>query len=131
MTPQDLKSSGKLLFGERWQTALAKVINVNDLPGRHWLSGQRNVPNGVEIEIIELCAQEKVKRVAGIITDMGMQFEGVDISVYPDGADMTKNRQPGEWTAAYHRKVMTRVVKLLNGCGFNASLKEIASLSKT
>lgn len=54
LTPEQLKQAGELLYGNQWQSDLARAINVDSRRIRQWLSGQRPIPVGLWIEIIEL-----------------------------------------------------------------------------
>ncbi|RLZ10817.1 transcriptional regulator [Acinetobacter sp. 2JN-4] len=54
MTPDQLRQAGELLYGNQWQSDLARAINVDSRRIRQWLSGQRAVPEGLWLEIIEL-----------------------------------------------------------------------------
>lgn len=43
-----LISAGQLLFGERWQTELARALGLSDGRRiRQWLSGDRPIPVGI------------------------------------------------------------------------------------
>lgn len=54
LTPEQLKQAGELLYGNQWQSDLARAINVDSRRIRQWLSGQRPIPVGLWLEIIEL-----------------------------------------------------------------------------
>lgn len=54
LTPEQLKQAGELLYGNQWQSDLARAINVDSRRIRQWLSGQRPIPAGLWLEIIEL-----------------------------------------------------------------------------
>jgi DNA-binding transcriptional regulator YdaS (Cro superfamily) len=43
MTPDELRSIGESLYGERWQTKLAERIRVDPRTVRRWLSGHRKI----------------------------------------------------------------------------------------
>lgn len=40
MTPSELRAVGELLYGERWQSPLAKDLGVNDRTVRKWADGK-------------------------------------------------------------------------------------------
>ena len=52
-----LVRSGSLLFGDRWQSDLARALNVGDRRVREWLAGDRSIPAGVWPEIAGLIRQ--------------------------------------------------------------------------
>ncbi len=58
MTPADLRRYGEALYGPRWQTSLARALDVSDRTMRYWLSG-RQMPEGVERDIRALVAQKR------------------------------------------------------------------------
>jgi hypothetical protein len=50
-----LISAGQLLFGERWQTELARALGLADGRRiRQWLSGDRPIPVGIWDDLSEL-----------------------------------------------------------------------------
>lgn len=54
MTPEQLKSAGELLFGNQWQSDLARALEVDSRRVRDWLQERRPIPAGVKSEVIEL-----------------------------------------------------------------------------
>lgn len=63
MTPADLRLYGEALFGPRWQTDLARALEVSDRTIRYWLSGRKPIPDGAEQDIQRLAAErQKVLR---------------------------------------------------------------------
>lgn len=54
MTPEQLKDAGELLFGNQWQSDLARALDVDSRRVRDWLQERRPIPVGVKSEIIEL-----------------------------------------------------------------------------
>lgn len=46
MTPHELETFGRALFGDQWQTPLARSLGMNDAAQvRKWLSGARSIPD--------------------------------------------------------------------------------------
>lgn len=45
MSPDELKSAGRELFGHGWQTRLAEHLGVDGSTVRRWVSGAVPVPN--------------------------------------------------------------------------------------
>lgn len=46
---------GRALYGERWQTDLARDLGLSDGRRiRQWLSGDRPIPNGVWSDLLQL-----------------------------------------------------------------------------
>lgn len=54
MTPEQLKNAGELLFGNQWQSDLARALDVDSRRVRDWLQERRPIPVGVKSEVIEL-----------------------------------------------------------------------------
>lgn len=54
LTPEQLQFAGNILYGNQWQTDLARAINVDSRRVRDWLQGRRPIPIGVKHELIEL-----------------------------------------------------------------------------
>lgn len=48
MTPNELESRAAALFGEQWQTAMAKKAGVAPRTVRHWYAGDRTIPDWVD-----------------------------------------------------------------------------------
>ena len=54
LTPEQLKQAGELLYGNQWQSDLARALEVDARRVRDWLQERRPIPVGVKTEIIEL-----------------------------------------------------------------------------
>lgn len=53
--PQTLAKAGEALYGERWQTDLARDLGLTDARRvRQWMSGDRPIPAGVWADITRL-----------------------------------------------------------------------------
>ena len=46
--PFDLKTIGEALYGERWQSSLARALEVSDRTMRRWDAGEFNVPHEMQ-----------------------------------------------------------------------------------
>ena len=42
-----LRQVGELLHGDKWQRKIAQDLNINDRTVRHWISQEREIPQGV------------------------------------------------------------------------------------
>lgn len=62
MVSDRLRQFGMMLFGARWQSELAKALQVSDRTVRRWFAGTAPIPEGVEVELKVLL----VKRCAAI-----------------------------------------------------------------
>lgn len=52
-----LARAGKTMFGDRWQSDLARAIDVGDRRVRQWISGDRGIPAGVWADIATLLSE--------------------------------------------------------------------------
>jgi hypothetical protein len=50
-----LKRTGEALYGPRWQSDLARDLNVTDRTVRRWVEGTSNVPDRVYVDLLRLC----------------------------------------------------------------------------
>lgn len=62
--PTHLERAGKLLYGDRWQTDIARDLAVNDRRVRAWMQGERNIPAGVWVDIAALLRQRQSEGLA-------------------------------------------------------------------
>lgn len=54
MTPEEFRATGTAIFGERWQTAMARWLGLSDARSvRRWASGASPVPPQVEQSLRE------------------------------------------------------------------------------
>ena len=51
MTPATLKIIGEALYGPRWQSDLARDLNIADRTMRRWCAGE-DIPPGVAHELL-------------------------------------------------------------------------------
>jgi hypothetical protein len=81
MTPNELAAAGRALYGERWQTSLARDLPFSDRTMRRWLSGKMAIPGYIEW----LVRQVAVKRVKELGEIIGYWLDSSDRSVmhYP------------------------------------------------
>ena len=58
LTPEELQTAGKLLYGERWQADLARALGYEPRRLRQWLEvgkkSHRPIPPGTREKIIKL-----------------------------------------------------------------------------
>lgn len=51
MTPDEMESAAQIIYGMRWQTALARALGVTDRTVRRWYAGEAPIPGPVEVAI--------------------------------------------------------------------------------
>lgn len=56
MPPARLATIGEALYGPRWQSALARLLGVDDRTVRRWLAADRAIPEGAA-EVLERLAK--------------------------------------------------------------------------
>ena len=54
MNNEQLANAGQLLYGDLWQSALARALDVDNRTVRRWASGESAVKQSIANEIIEL-----------------------------------------------------------------------------
>ncbi len=62
--PEHLARAGRLLYGDRWQTSLARDLAVNDRRVRAWMHGERSIPAGVWADVAVLLRQRQSEGLA-------------------------------------------------------------------
>ena len=67
MTSEKLKSLGLLLYGDRWQSQAARVLQVSDRQVRRWDSGQAPVPGWVGKRLTAL-ASARTEQISQIVS---------------------------------------------------------------
>jgi len=60
LTPDQLRHAGELLYGNQWQSDLARALEVDARRVRDWLQERRPIPVGVRVEIIQLLKQNSL-----------------------------------------------------------------------
>lgn len=67
-----LINAGIALYGERWQSDLARDLELSDSRRiRQWLSGDRPIPKGIVDDLVKLLEERKVlieQRIQEIVT---------------------------------------------------------------
>lgn len=66
MTPDELATAGRALYGERWQTSLAHDLHVSDRTMRRWLTGESPIPAGIVTELRAVLV-ERLEVIGGIV----------------------------------------------------------------
>lgn len=54
-----LRRAGELLYGDRWQSDLARSMGVAGRTVRAWVAGERRIPPGVWADIVALLRQRQ------------------------------------------------------------------------
>lgn len=54
MNPELLAKAGRLLYGEQWQCALARALEVHRITVQRWVSGRTPIPAYAQIAIAGL-----------------------------------------------------------------------------
>lgn len=74
MTPEQLQMAGSLLYGNQWQTDLARALGIDSRRIRDWLSGRRPIPVGIWNEVISLLEQNSTDTLS-YAKKLKLQFE--------------------------------------------------------
>lgn len=57
MSSRLLKRCGEALYGPRWQSEVARDLDVSDRTVRRWVDGSQDVPDGVYLELHRLLTE--------------------------------------------------------------------------
>lgn len=57
MSSRLLKRCGEALYGPRWQSEVARDLEVSDRTVRRWMDGSSDVPDGVYLELLGMCQE--------------------------------------------------------------------------
>lgn len=49
-----LVECGEALYGQQWQSALARDLGVSDRTVRRWVAGEREMPGGAYVDLLRL-----------------------------------------------------------------------------
>lgn len=66
LTPEQLESIGKALYGSGYKIQLAEFLGVDRRRINHWLDGDRPIPTGITIELLENAKSRKSEVIAAI-----------------------------------------------------------------
>lgn len=72
--PADMEAAGKALYGDQWQSNLARSLGVDPRRVRQWLAGERKPQLGVMQDIIELLEVNKAE-IALVARRMRRKYE--------------------------------------------------------
>lgn len=61
-----LVACGRALYGDRWQSPLARDLGVADRTMRRWVAGSYPVPDGIAADLFKL-VQERRKDLGGLV----------------------------------------------------------------
>lgn len=67
-----LAEAGNALYGERWQSPLARDLGVGDRRVREWVSGDRTTPPGIRADLERLCRER-----AGVLSELADRLKAV------------------------------------------------------
>ena len=54
MTTEQLQKAGRLLYGDQWQSNLARSLSVDDRTVRRWASGDSAIKKSIASEVMQL-----------------------------------------------------------------------------
>lgn len=69
MTPSLLREAGEALYGARWQSGLARDLNVSDRTVRRWAAGDFDIPENVWTELAHLVRERRK-----VLTEIGRKL---------------------------------------------------------
>lgn len=69
MTPEQLTAAGVALYGDQWQSNLARRLNIDSRRIRQWLSGERPLPEWLPSELSALLTQN-IEECTRVLNDL-------------------------------------------------------------
>lgn len=66
MTPSDLRAAGEALFGQQWQSPLARDLGVSDRSMRRWVAGTHPIPDRLQGEVAKLI-QKRIRTLEKLV----------------------------------------------------------------
>jgi hypothetical protein len=73
VSPAELTRVGEALFGERWQTDMATLLNIDSRRVRGWLLAERKIPPGIRGELV-VALQQRSAACAALATRLQTGF---------------------------------------------------------
>lgn len=70
-----LQRCGQALYGDRWQSDLARALEVNDRRVRQWMAGERPIPAGIWVDIAGLLRQRQ-QDVLALLSELDVHDAG-------------------------------------------------------
>jgi hypothetical protein len=61
-----IRDAGRLLYGERWQSALAAALGINLRTVRRWAAGQQPVPEAIILRVRDLL-QARIEELGNLL----------------------------------------------------------------
>lgn len=74
--PDLLKLVGEILYGERWQTPLARDLGVTDRTVRNWCAEKHDCPHDLAERLLPILL-ERSERVLAVITTIERKLGGI------------------------------------------------------
>jgi hypothetical protein len=123
-TAADLDALGRSIFGERWQSALARALGMSAENGarqvRRWASGESSPGEDIRGRILDLAADSMAAAIGRILAQArGLGIAGppeIALAVYRDTAEL-RDLTGDDWSAEVHRALIGRVAERLAGLG--------------
>ncbi|MDO4434584.1 MAG: hypothetical protein Q4B82_08410 [Alysiella sp.] len=72
MTTDQLIQAGQALYGEQWQSNLARSLNIDSRRIRQWLKGERPLPPWLAHELVRLL-QHNIHQCQACLSQIEMQ----------------------------------------------------------
>lgn len=70
MTKADLEVHGRALFGERWQSPLARALGMSDRHMRRLVAGEAPITDGISRDVTRLLGRRRAEQTLDLIDDL-------------------------------------------------------------
>lgn len=92
MTPVELRAIGEAIYGERWQSALARALGFDSARIRAMLRGDRPISDGLAAEIEAVAARHRAHEALDLIGELAREHGGMPAIALARGRDAVGRR---------------------------------------
>lgn len=122
MKNEDFKAIGQYLYGEKWQSPLARKLNVNIRTLQRWTSGDYHITDWVCDEVFEMAAQKQLLEILPIIESFLEKYGNdseIELKVYGNDDKITSiHSRP--WSHDCDEKIKNKIAEELKIMEINA-----------
>ena len=76
ITVEQLTAIGNALYGQQWQSALARALGVVDRTMRRWVAGESPIPTGIIADLRRLL-RERQMHIEAVLADLPQALDSL------------------------------------------------------
>lgn len=127
MKIKDLIAIGQYLYGQQWQSPLARDLKIGSRTVRGWLERRWNMRESIANEIYELAAERQLKHFLPVFLDL-MQQHGapteIELSI-SDNDSKVASIHKCPWSKEADLRIKQIVAQLLTDAGMPTKIKDL------